>query len=139
MVWVRERELYLPSDRRLSAKWLPTFADRGCHMVSVMDPYGRIHGFLDRSRFFYQVAPQLYSRGWVGPFPDPLLFFCAYWCVKRKYGIQDSYINQDCLTLWIISLNLSTLTVISQGSVLGPLLYMLFTAVVAMDSDAAIV
>jgi hypothetical protein len=24
---------------------------------------------------FYQVAPQLYSRGWVGPVPDPLLFF----------------------------------------------------------------
>jgi hypothetical protein len=23
----------------------------------------------------YQVAPQLYSRGWVDPFPDPLLFF----------------------------------------------------------------
>jgi hypothetical protein len=28
-------ELYRPSDRRLSAKWLPTFADRGCHVVSV--------------------------------------------------------------------------------------------------------
>jgi hypothetical protein len=24
---------------------------------------------------FYQVAPQLYSRGWVDPVPDPLLFF----------------------------------------------------------------
>jgi hypothetical protein len=24
---------------------------------------------------FYQVAPQLYSRGWVHPIPDPLLFF----------------------------------------------------------------
>jgi hypothetical protein len=23
---------------------------------------------------FHQVAPQLYSRGWVGPIPDPLLF-----------------------------------------------------------------
>jgi hypothetical protein len=31
-------ELYRPSDRRLSAKWLPTFADRGCHVVSVTDP-----------------------------------------------------------------------------------------------------
>jgi hypothetical protein len=38
------------------------------------DRYGRILGFLDRSRyFFYQVAPQLYSRGWVDPVPDPLL------------------------------------------------------------------
>jgi hypothetical protein len=25
------------------------FADRGCHVVSVTDPYGRILGFLDRS------------------------------------------------------------------------------------------
>jgi hypothetical protein len=35
-------EIYRPSDRRLSAKWLSTFADRGCHVVSVTDPYGRI-------------------------------------------------------------------------------------------------
>jgi hypothetical protein len=33
-----------------------------------------ILGYLDRSRyFFFQVAPQLYSRGWVDPVPDPLL------------------------------------------------------------------
>jgi hypothetical protein len=57
-------ELYRPSDRRLSAKLLPTFADRGVPQVSVTDPYDRILGFLDRSRyFFFQVAPQLYSRG----------------------------------------------------------------------------
>jgi hypothetical protein len=45
-------ELYRPSDRRLSAKWLPTFANKGCHVVSVTDPYGRILDFLDRSRYF---------------------------------------------------------------------------------------
>jgi hypothetical protein len=28
-------ELYRPSDRRLSAKLVPTFADRMCHVVSV--------------------------------------------------------------------------------------------------------
>jgi hypothetical protein len=28
------------------------FADRRCHMVSVTDPYGRILGFLDGSRYF---------------------------------------------------------------------------------------
>jgi hypothetical protein len=27
-------------------------ADRGCHVVSVTDPYGRILGFIDRSRYF---------------------------------------------------------------------------------------
>jgi hypothetical protein len=41
-------ELYRQSDRRLSAKLVPTFADRGCHVVSVTNPYGRILGFLDR-------------------------------------------------------------------------------------------
>jgi CBS-domain-containing membrane protein len=67
-------KLYRPSDRRLSAKLMPTFADRECHVVSVTDPYGRILGFLDRSRYFFiQEAPQLYSQGWVDPVPDPLL------------------------------------------------------------------
>jgi hypothetical protein len=67
-------ELYRPSDRRLLAKLVSTFADRGCHVVSVTDLYGLILGFLDRSRyFFFQVVPQLYSRGWVERVPDPLL------------------------------------------------------------------
>jgi hypothetical protein len=50
-----------PSDRRLSAKLVLTFAETGCYVVSVTDPYGRILEFLDWSRFFFQVAPQLYS------------------------------------------------------------------------------
>jgi CBS-domain-containing membrane protein len=33
----------------LSVKLVPAFADRGCHMVSVTDPYGRVVGFLDRT------------------------------------------------------------------------------------------
>jgi hypothetical protein len=39
--------------------------DTGCRVVSATDPYGRIlRQILDRSRyFFFQVAPQLYSRG----------------------------------------------------------------------------
>jgi hypothetical protein len=50
------------------------FANRAYHVVSLTDPYGRILNFLDRSRYiFFQVAPQLYSRGWVHPVPDPLL------------------------------------------------------------------
>jgi hypothetical protein len=63
----------LPSDRRMSAKLVPTFANRGCRVVSATDPHGRILGFIDRSRFSIQLAPQLYSRGWVDPVPDPLL------------------------------------------------------------------
>jgi hypothetical protein len=57
---------------------MPTLADRECHVFSVTDPLGCIISFLDRSRYyFFQVAPQLYSRGWADPVPDPLL---------RKYG-----------------------------------------------------
>jgi hypothetical protein len=70
-------ELYRPRDFRLSTKIVRSanfFVDRWCHMFSVTDPYGRILGFADRSRYyFFQVAPQLYSRGWVGPVSDPLL------------------------------------------------------------------
>jgi hypothetical protein len=35
-------------DRRLYAKLVPTFEDRGCHVVSVTDPYCRILIFLDQ-------------------------------------------------------------------------------------------
>jgi hypothetical protein len=76
---VRERTISSerpPLVNEVSAK----FVDRRCRVVSATDPYGRILGFLDRSRyFFFQAAPQLYSRGWVDPVPDPLLL--------RKSGI----------------------------------------------------
>jgi hypothetical protein len=40
-------------------------------------------GFLDWSRYFFiQVAPQLSSRGWVDPVPDPLLL--------RKFGMAEN-------------------------------------------------
>jgi hypothetical protein len=46
------------------ANLVPTLADRGCRVVSATDPHGCILGFLDRSRYyFFQVAPELYSRG----------------------------------------------------------------------------
>jgi hypothetical protein len=54
-------------------------AERGCRMVSPTDPHDSNLGFLDRIRYyFFQVAPQLYSRGWVDPVPDTLIL--------RKYG-----------------------------------------------------
>jgi hypothetical protein len=39
-----------PRASRLLAKLVPTLADKGCHMVSVTDPYGRILVFLSLSR-----------------------------------------------------------------------------------------
>jgi hypothetical protein len=66
--------IYRPSNCCLSAKLVPTFADRGCQVVSVTDPYARNLAFIDRGRYFLcQVAPQLYSGSWVDPVPDPLL------------------------------------------------------------------
>jgi hypothetical protein len=48
------------SDRRLSGKLVPTLADRGCRVVSsTIPPQSLIFGFLDRSRYFFKIAPQL--------------------------------------------------------------------------------
>jgi hypothetical protein len=67
-------DLYRPRDRRLSAKVVPTFTDKACRVLNETDLYGRILRFLDQSRYyFFQVAPQLYSRGWVDQVPYPVL------------------------------------------------------------------
>jgi hypothetical protein len=53
-------KLYRRSDSRLSVKIVPTFVDRGRHVIIMTNTYGRILDFLDRSRyFFFQAAPQL--------------------------------------------------------------------------------
>jgi hypothetical protein len=55
-------ELYRQSDRCLSVKSVPIFADRECHVVSATDPHGHILGFEDRSSYYFsQTATQLYS------------------------------------------------------------------------------
>jgi hypothetical protein len=41
----------------LSAKLVPTFADRGCRVVSATDPQGRIFGFLDTVHIFTNYLP----------------------------------------------------------------------------------
>jgi hypothetical protein len=63
-------ELYGPSYRRLSAKLVRTLADRGSRVVSATNPYDQFLGW--NNYFFIQAAPQLSSRGWVDPVPDPL-------------------------------------------------------------------
>jgi hypothetical protein len=92
VAWVRDRTITRPSDRRLSTKLVPNFAARG----SERRIYGRNLGFLERSRYFlFQVAPQLCSRGWVGPGNDyptsttqPLLK--AEWKKSEKSGLSSS-------------------------------------------------
>jgi hypothetical protein len=73
VAWVNEQ--IIPNERLLLVgKVSSNFWDRGCYLVSMTDPYGHILGYLDRNHyFFFQVAPQLYARGWVDPVPDPLL------------------------------------------------------------------
>jgi hypothetical protein len=65
-------ELYRLSDRSLSAKLVPTSADRGCHVVSVTDPYGRILGFIDRSRYFSSSSSSIILRRLSGPRSRPI-------------------------------------------------------------------
>jgi hypothetical protein len=51
MVLVRDR--IMPTERPpLVGEVIANFADGGCHVASVTNPYGRILGFLDRSRYF---------------------------------------------------------------------------------------
>jgi hypothetical protein len=83
-------ELYRSGGRRWSAKLVPTFADRGCRVVSATDPQGRNFNFLDWSRYyFFQVAPQLSSWGWVDHVPDPLLL--------RKSGSAGNLTRDPCI------------------------------------------
>jgi hypothetical protein len=89
-------ELYRPSNRCSSAKLVPTFADRGCHVVSVTDPSCRILGFLDRTRYcFFQIAPQLDSRGSVDAVPDPLLLRKSESAGKRTRTSGSVASNSD--------------------------------------------
>jgi hypothetical protein len=79
-------ELYRRADSRLSAKLIPIFGNRGVSLgqrngsltavisvflVNATDPYSRILGFLDWSRYFlFKVATELYSRE-IGPRSRP--------------------------------------------------------------------
>jgi hypothetical protein len=75
MVWDRERTI--PTEQP------PLVGEVIANFCGKRVPRGQRDGSLRLySRFssqetllFYQVAPQLYSRGWVDPVPDPLLFF----------------------------------------------------------------
>jgi hypothetical protein len=54
---VRKRTIPTERPQLVSEVSATFFANRGCHVVSVTNPYGRILGFLDRSSYsFFQVA-----------------------------------------------------------------------------------
>jgi hypothetical protein len=52
MVLVRERTIPTERPPLVGEVIANFFAGRGCHVVSMTDPYGLIFGFLDRSRYF---------------------------------------------------------------------------------------
>jgi hypothetical protein len=55
---------------------LPTFEERVCHVVSVMDPYCRILGFIGRSRYFsikYELLSCIHEAEWT-PFQTHYFF-----------------------------------------------------------------
>jgi hypothetical protein len=67
MAWVRERNV--PTERATLVDEVSANFCWGCHVVIVMDPYGRNLDFLDRSGYFlFQVAPQLYHEAEWTPF-----------------------------------------------------------------------
>jgi hypothetical protein len=74
MVWVRERTI--PIERP------PLVGEVTANSCGKREPRGQRDGSLrpysrfsrDEPLLFYQVAPQLYSRGWVDSVPDPLFF-----------------------------------------------------------------
>jgi hypothetical protein len=71
---LRATEIASLQERSLATTSSPHSSVRIELLAPHAQPQERILGFLDRSRyFFFQVAPQLYSRGWVDLVPDPLL------------------------------------------------------------------
>jgi hypothetical protein len=68
-------------------------------VVSVTDPLQPSSRFIDRSRYFFlQVAPQLYSRGWVDPVPDSLLL--------RKSGSAGNRIRTSLIGSQDLAVNM---------------------------------
>jgi hypothetical protein len=67
------------TDRATAAcqrSWCQLFADRGCHVVSVTNPYGRILGFLDRSRYYcFKVGSSVVITRPCRPRSRPTTFF----------------------------------------------------------------
>jgi hypothetical protein len=64
-------ELYRPSDRRLPAKLVPTFAVRGCHVVGVTDPYGRVLGSRPEPLLFLPSSSSIVLTKLSGPRSRP--------------------------------------------------------------------
>jgi hypothetical protein len=73
-----------PNNRRLSAKLVPTFADRRCHVVSTTDPYVCILDFYTGATTFsskqlldFTLQSHYFSEILVAPLIEPDLCICS--------------------------------------------------------------
>jgi hypothetical protein len=72
-------------------------------VVSAVVTYGRNLGLLDRSLYLYfQVAPQLYSRGCEDPVPDPLLLRKPGSAGNRTRASGSVAKNSDYYTIEVV-------------------------------------
>jgi hypothetical protein len=108
------RERTIQTERQpLVGEVVPIFTVRRCRVVSTTDSHGRLfRSSRPESLLFLQVAPQLLSRGWMDPVPDPPLL--------RKSGSAGNRIRD----LWICSQKLWPLDHRGgQGAVLAVKMY----------------
>jgi hypothetical protein len=69
----------------MPTKLVPTLVDKGVAWSAQRIATAVISVFYSRSRYFsIQVAPQLSSRGWVDPVPDPLILRKSSGSVARN-------------------------------------------------------
>jgi hypothetical protein len=95
VVWVREQAI--PTERP------PLVGEVTANFYGQRVPRGRDGSLRPYSRFsrqepllFYQVSPQLYSRGWVDPVPDPLQFN-----IKKSKRHTDKWYTSICETCFL--------------------------------------
>ena len=103
---LKNNSVALVRERTIPTEWPPPIGEvsanflqiEGCHVVSATDPNGRWSPFSGpEPLLFIQVAPQLTSRGWVDPVPDPLLL--------RKSGSAGNRTRDLCICsqkLWTL-------------------------------------
>jgi hypothetical protein len=109
-------ELCLPSDRRLSTKLVPTFADRWCHVVTVTESYGRN---LDCSRWNEWQEKPKYSEK-----TCPSVAMSAInttWPVVRRCGWVSAASASAHLWLWDTLCPWSSVPWISMERLTNPL------------------
>jgi hypothetical protein len=104
-------KLHRPSYRSLSTKLVPTFVARGYCMVSVIDPYSCILGFIDRSHYcFFKVVltrlseprsrPTTSKKIWLCWELNPDLWICSHklWPLDHRSSPKSKIGRQNRLT-----------------------------------------